>query len=175
MLNKSSCWIFGIISCGLLAFKDFTAYNLIFDGFLQVFYVILGIVGLYKWKYASIKEGNPIIFSLPLISHFNAWLLGFLTSFVLVFLINFFFNPAFALLDSITTVFSLWATWLLINRVYENWFYWILINIVYIGLYYSQGGVLVSVLYVFYLLAAIGGIYLWNKPRIEAKRYLDSV
>ena len=168
MLNKPSCWVFGIISCGLLAFKDFTAYNLLFDGVLQIFYVILGIFGLYKWKYSTVKEGVPIVFSLPFISHLNAWLLALLSSFILVFLINFFLNPAFALLDSLTTVFSIWATWLLINRVYENWIYWIIINIIYIGLYYSQGGVLVSVLYAFYLLAAIGGLYTWNKPRKEA-------
>jgi len=175
MLNKPICWVFGIISCALLCYQDITTYDLYFDAVLQVFYVLMGFVGLYRWFARKTDEGNPLIISLPWLSHFNALLLGFLTAFVLVFLINFIFNPAFAFLDCVTTVFSFWATWLLINRVYENWVYWIVINILYIYIYYAQGADLFSVLYTVYLCTAIGGLVAWKKDYRKSSNYLEVV
>lgn len=163
VLNKPSCWVFGIISCALLSYKDFTSYYLYFDGILQIFYVLLGFSGLYRWLVLKTASGAPKIFNLPTVSHLNALLLGTLVSVILVFIMQFFFNPAFAFLDSITTIFSIWATWLLVNRVYDTWYYWLVINTVYIYLYYSQGGMLVSVLYVVYLITAISGLIVWRK------------
>lgn len=163
VLNKPICWVFGIISCGLLSFKDFTQYNLYFDGILQILYVLLGFVGIYKWIVQKTEAGLPKIFSLPILSHINALILGVILSAVLVFLMQFFYNPAFAYIDSVTTVFSVWATWLLVNRVYENWYYWLIINLVYIYIYYAQGGALVSLLYVIYFMTSIAGIVAWKK------------
>ena len=165
MLNKSICWIFGIVSCAILSYKDFTQYNLYFDGILQIFYVVLGITGLYQWVRSANLHGSPKIFSLPFWSHINAWILGALFSALLVILIQMFYNPAFAYLDSVTTVFSLWATWLLVNRIYENWYYWIVINVAYIYIYQAQGGTLAAVLYIIYLGTAIGGLIAWRKAR----------
>lgn len=163
VLNKPICWVFGIISCAVLSYKDFSDYFLYFDGILQIFYVLLGVSGLYRWLVLKTAEGAPKIFNLPILSHFNALLLGGVFSVVLVFIMQFFFNPAFAYLDSVTTVFSIWATWLLVNRVYENWYYWLIINLTYIYIYYMQGGTLVSVLYVVYFLTAVSGLIFWRK------------
>lgn len=173
MLNKPICWVFGILSCALLCYKDFTQYNLYFDGILQIFYVLMGLYGLYKWLRMQTDEGDPKVFTLKLLSHLNALILGSLLAVTLVFIMQFFFNPAFVLIDSATTVFSLWATWLLANRVYENWFYWIIIDVVYIYIYFKQGADLVSVLYFFYLLSAIGGLIAWRKD-LKANLWYDS-
>jgi nicotinamide mononucleotide transporter len=121
------------------------------------------------------EDGKPIVISMPWLSHFNALLLGFLISIVLVFLITFIFNPAFAMLDALTTVFSFWATWLLINRVYENWMYWIVVNILYIYIYISQGADLFGVLYAVYLATAIGGLFSWRKDLKRSEAYLETV
>ncbi len=175
MLNNPICWVFGIISCALLSYQDFTTYNLLFDGVLQIFYVLMGILGLYRWINRKTEEGKPMVISLPILSHLNALLLGFLLSVCLVFLIKFIFNPSFAFLDCITTVFSLWATWLLVNRVYDVWFYWIIINLLYIYLYFSQGADLFAVLYIVYFVTSIGGLFTWRKDFQTTKTYLDTV
>lgn len=162
VLNKPVCWIFGIISCGLLSWKDYSEYQLFFDSGLQLLYVYMGIVGLYRWIKSMKETGYPRIETLPLISHLNALLFGTISSLVLVFIVQFFVNPAFALLDSVTTVFSIWATWLLVNRIYENWIYWLFINAAYIYIFYAQGGTLVAILYSVYLATAITGLISWN-------------
>ena len=175
MMNKPICWVFGIISCALICYQDIVTYNLYFDAILQAFYVIMGFFGLYRWFSRKTEEGSPLVITMPLLSHANAMLLGFLSALVLVFIVNFIFNPAFALLDSLTTLFSFWATWLLINRVYENWIYWIFINILYIYIYYAQGADLFSALYVIYLLTAIGGLFSWRRDLKRSRLYLETV
>lgn len=175
MLNNPICWVFGIISCSLFAYQDFSQYNLIFDGVLQIFYALMGVLGLYRWIFRKTEEGNPLVINLPILSHINALLLGFLITIVSVFIINFLYNPSFAFLDCMTTVFSLWATWLLINRVYENWVYWIIINILYIYIYSSQKADLFAVLYAVYLLTAIGGLWRWKSDLDKSKTYLEVV
>lgn len=163
MLNKPICWVFGIISCALLAYKDFTDYNLLFDGGLQILYVLMGFSGLYNWMRATKDNGIPKIFSMPLMSHINAILQIVLVSLLLVVVMRMFKDPSYATLDSLTTVFSIWATWLLVNRIYETWIYWIIINIVYIYLYYVNGATLVSILYIIYLMTSIGGLFAWKR------------
>ncbi len=49
------CWAWGIVSCGLLAYADFTKYNLQVDGYLQIFYVGMGFWGLYSWRFSNGK------------------------------------------------------------------------------------------------------------------------
>ena len=60
-------------------------------------------------------------------------------------------------LDAFTTVFSLAATWLMINMIHENWLYWIVIDTVSIYLYAKRGLKLSSVLFLLYLLLALDG------------------
>ena len=62
-------------------------------------------------------------------------------------------------LDAFTTVFSLAATWLMINMIHENWLYWIVIDTVSIYLYAKRGLKLSSVLFLLYLLLALDGYF----------------
>ena len=174
MLNKPVCWLFGIVSCALIAYKDFTEYNLYFDGVLQIIYVLMGISGLIHWMRSTKDDrGLPSVMSLPFISHFNAIVLGVLSSLVLVIIVQMFLNPAFATLDSLTTVFGIWATWLLVNRVYDTWYYWIVINGLYIYIYDGRGAVLVAVLSFVYLLTSIGGLISW-RPHLKTAQTATS-
>ena len=62
-------------------------------------------------------------------------------------------------LDAFTTVFSLAATWLMINMIHMNWLYWIVIDSVSIYLYAKRGLKLSSVLFLLYLLLALDGYF----------------
>ena len=62
-------------------------------------------------------------------------------------------------LDAFTTVFSLAATWLMINMIHENWLYWIVIDTVSIYLYAKRGLKLSSALFLLYLLLALDGCF----------------
>ena len=62
-------------------------------------------------------------------------------------------------LDSFTTIFSIGATWLMVNFVHENWLYWIVIDIVSIYLYLKRGMPLGALLFLLYTLMAIDGYF----------------
>lgn len=171
--NKSICWVFGIISCLGIAYKDFTDWGLYFDGALQIIYVFMGFMGLYHWVKKH-EQSHLKIHYLPIKSHLNAMVLFSLLAIVLAFLVKAIFNPNFAMIDSFTTMFSIWATWLLVNRIYENWIYWIIIDVVYVYIYYRSGGDLISALYVLYTLTAISGLFLWRRlkyKQVDVKEY----
>ena len=61
------------------------------------------------------------------------------------------------LTDAFTTVFSLWATWLMVNNHHANWAYWIAIDAVAIVLYAKRGLPLGAALCAIYLVMAVMG------------------
>jgi nicotinamide mononucleotide transporter len=160
--NNPICWVFGIIGCGLWAYADFTELNLKFDGILQIFYVIMGFVGLYLWKYGD--NGNELaIQRLNLFQHGLILVLGFALSFLLGFIGENYLDTDLAYLDSITTSFSIIATILLVKRVLGNWIYWIVFDVIYIYIYIKQEGYLFAIIMGIYIVMAIIGYYSWRK------------
>ena len=47
--NSPWGWPFGIVSCALWGYASFFEYDLYLDALLQVFYVVMGFLGLYNW------------------------------------------------------------------------------------------------------------------------------
>ena len=48
--NESICFVFGLLSAVFWAYESYFLLNLKFDSFLQVFYMIMSVYGLYSWK-----------------------------------------------------------------------------------------------------------------------------
>ena len=162
--EKASCWIFGIISCGCIAYKDITEYHLYADAGLQLFYVVMGVIGLIQWFRMDQQRDHMLsIKKLPLRSHVLIMIIGMLISIPFGYLLNHYTDAAFSYLDSVTTVFSIIATILLIQKYLDNWYYWIVIDIVYVYLYISRGGVLFAFLMIIYTMIACYGLYAWLK------------
>ena len=67
------------------------------------------------------------------------------------------------MVDSFTTVFSLFATYMVTKKVLENWLYWIVIDAVSIYLYFSRDLHLTSLLFMAYTIIAIFGYFAWLK------------
>ena len=62
-------------------------------------------------------------------------------------------------LDAFTTVFSIVATWLMVNFVHENWLYWIIIDFVAIFLYVRRKLYFGALLFLIYTFLAIDGFF----------------
>ena len=60
-------------------------------------------------------------------------------------------------LDAFTTIYSLIATWLMVNFIHENWLYWMVIDAVSIVLYARRKMYFGALLFFIYLLMAIDG------------------
>jgi nicotinamide mononucleotide transporter len=73
------------------------------------------------------------------------------------------------LLDSLTTWFSLLATWLAARARLENWLYWIVIDTALVYLFYAQQLYFLSLLNLLFIVIAAGGFVAWRRRlRVQA-------
>ena len=164
--EKAICWVFGILSCSLIAFKDITSYKLYADAGLQIFYILMGFWGLFEWfRKGTSSSGESInhIKSLHFSKHLIALVSLTILAIPLGWLLNQYTDASFSYLDSITTLFAIFATVLLVKKYLENWLYWIVIDIVYVYLYANQSGYMFALLSLIYTLIAIYGYQSWKR------------
>ncbi|MEZ4984335.1 MAG: nicotinamide riboside transporter PnuC [Saprospiraceae bacterium] len=164
--NKPIGWLFGIVGCTLWAYASFAMYYLYLDGILQVIYVLMGVWGLYNWTKGGIS-GQPLVISrMDAWAHIFAIVVGGCLSLLLGYLFSF-TAAAATYMDAFTSVFSVWATVLLVQRRLENWLYWIVVNIIYAYLYSSQGAVLFAFVMIVYVVMALFGWKRWKRLYLE--------
>jgi nicotinamide mononucleotide transporter len=138
--------------------------NLYAETFLQVFYLIMAVVGWYQWKFKKDKDGTAIkIVCLPFKKHLLNIFISSLLTILIGFLLSKYTQAAWPFVDAFTTVFSLYATWMIAKKVLENWLYWIIIDLVSIFLYASRELYLTALLFCVFTLLAIYGYLSWKK------------
>ncbi|MFM1932193.1 MAG: hypothetical protein RL226_1496 [Bacteroidota bacterium] len=124
------------------------------ESFLYVFYVISAIAGYFNWI------GSPETPAAYGLSHHLALVaLGVVLTVLSGLFLSKKTNAALPYLDAFTTVFSLLATWLMIQYVHENWIYWIVIDSLAIALYVIRKMWITALLYGLYLLLALDGYF----------------
>lgn len=120
--------IFGALGFLYLCWKK----SLLAESGLQVFYVFMAVYGYLnlnaEWRVEHWSWVNH--------------LLVIVLSTFAMFGLNAFLKQRtqakLPLIDSFTTVFSLSATFLMVEFVHENWLYWIVIDLVSIALYFKR-------------------------------------
>lgn len=79
-------------------------------------------------------------------------------------------NGAAPFWDSLTTVLSLAAQYLLCRKRFENWFFWIAADLIYVPLYFSRQLPLTAVLYGIFLVMCLMGVREWRRSLRNAGR-----
>lgn len=161
--NDLRCWYWGIISTACWAYVTAVVYSLYADGLLNVFYVVMGFIGLHQWKREG-KGGEELPIS-GLTSFNLLWtlLLGAVISLAGAYFLSNFTDAMATLWDSSTTTFSIIATILLIRKKIENWPIWIVTNTAYIGLYIYREAWLFAGLFVIFTILAVFGWLEWRR------------
>ena len=72
-------------------------------------------------------------------------------------------QAAWPLLDSVTTLGSLFATWLVARAKLENWLWWIVIDALLVFLFAAQGLVFLALLSLLYVGLAAAGYVTWRR------------
>ena len=168
-------WVLGLLNV-VLAFALFYQIQLYPDMFLQVFFFITNLIGLWAWTHPRSGENN--INNELKISKLSQqqWLWAGLTGLVCTiilgtfsqnlshFLPTLFSKPsAFPYLDSFTTVMSIIATFLLVQKKVEAWFVWLLVDVISTYMYFIKDVKLYSLLYFVFCLVAIFGTINWTR------------
>jgi len=157
------CWFWGILSCGLWAWVTYNLYNFYIDAILNIFYVVMGFLGIYQWKFGSKEKQQLHVTQLNINQHIMIIAIGL----GLTILLGYFFDkytPAHkTYLDAFTTAFAISATFMTIQKKIGNWIYWIVVDLIYIYMYWAVGAYLFMLLFIFNTILAVKGYLIWRK------------
>ena len=161
LASKESIWCWGaaVISVSLYIYICFSA-QLYAETGLQIFYLFMAFYGYYNWnnnkKNLQISEWN-----------ISTHLLILFIGSILTFLIGFYFatytNAKMPIVDSFTTVFSVFATYMITKKILGNWLYWIVIDLVSSYMYLCRNLDMTALLFMVYTIIAIMGYLSWTK------------
>lgn len=154
-------WPVGLAN-NVLFFLLFLRGRLFADMGLQAVYFALGVYGWWHWLHggerrtalrigrATRSEWIVLALAVPLAT----W--GLREVLIAV-------QGASPFWDSLTTVLSLAAQYLLTRKRIENWWFWIAADLIYVPLYVSRGLPLTAVLFAIFLLMCVTGLRAWRR------------
>ncbi len=164
--ENSWCWAAALLSTMIYTLIFYDVY-LWMDSLLQVYYFVMALYGWYCWqkgKLVASASDVPIeISSWPLAVHLRAIGVLALISLVVGYFMATYTPTHFPYLDAATTVYSVYATYLITQKVLENWLYWIVIDLISIYLYIEKALVPTAGLFVVYVFIAFWGYMSWRK------------
>ncbi len=168
----------GSIWCWPAAFISTALYTVIFydvlllmDSALNVYYLIMAVYGYWLWQKNSStnaqSQDQQKTSALAIVSwqaswHLRACLILTVISVVLGYVMANYTPAAFPYIDTFTTVFAVFATYLVAQKVLENWLYWLVIDFVSIYLYLEKGLMPTAVLFIIYVVIAAYGYLKWQ-------------
>lgn len=173
------CWPAAILSTVLYTVIFYDVY-LWMDSALQLYYLVMALYGWFCWRRNAENKPNEgtslannanseiLLYSQwSLQRHSIAIIALTLLSLVLGWLMATYTPTHFPYLDSATTVFAVFATYLLTQKVLENWLYFIVIDFVSIYLYIEKGLTPTAALFACYVVLASYGYWQWRKLYLQ--------
>ncbi|TVQ80422.1 MAG: hypothetical protein EA358_01910 [Flavobacteriales bacterium] len=151
------CWGFALYSGLVFTYLCFSK-RIYAEAFLHVFYFVIGIYGWLNWGENS---SNGFSTSLPWDIHILAIIGLSVISFWIAKLLGRFSDAKMVYLDSFTTVFSIWATVLMVQLIVDNWIYFLFINAAAFFLYFSRKLYFTAALMIVYVALSIKGYQEW--------------
>ena len=162
MLQDIRCWVAWIISSLMYFFVMYSA-NLYMEALLQIFYIFIGLYGLYQWRFKadvkdalkittwSVKNHLIVISALVFLTSLSGYILTIYTA------------AASPFIDAFTTWGAIAASYLVAKKILENWFYWFVIDFVSVFLFISRELYPTALLFIVYLVLVVFGYSAWRK------------
>ena len=162
MLQDIRCWIAWIISSLMYFFVMYSA-NLYMEALLQIFYIFIGLYGLYQWRFKADKKDALKITTWSVKNHLIViGALVFLT-FMSGYVLMIYTAAASPFIDAFTTWGAIAASYLVAKKILENWFYWFVIDFVSVFLFISRELYPTALLFIVYLVLVVIGYSAWRK------------
>jgi nicotinamide mononucleotide transporter len=160
-LRRRLCWVLGAVSAAATAIVAGDGALPLQAG-LQVYYVGVSIYGWFSWTRSS-SQGDLPVGKWPLAWHLAAVVLFTALSLLTAHLIVFGMVDDWPFLDSLTSWFSLFATWLQARARLENWLYWMVIDVLLAFVFFAQQKPWLALLMVLYIVIAASGWIAWRR------------
>ncbi|MCH9696116.1 MAG: nicotinamide riboside transporter PnuC [Gammaproteobacteria bacterium] len=155
------CWLFAAISTSIYV-GLFVAAKLYMESLLNLFYLAMAAYGWYSWHSGRHSEQKMPVVVWPVLVHARAVVALISLSMVNGYLLSRYTDAAFPYVDSLTTWFAIWATFLVARKVLENWWYWLIIDIASMLIYWMRNLELTAALFVVYVLMIPFGYIAWR-------------
>ena len=126
--------------------------NILAESLLQIFYVFMA---GYGWMHFA---DDFVETKLPIFYHIIFLVLATGTWMISAYLMRNRTSSAYPFVDTFTTLFSILATWYMVNGDPLNWWYWLIIDTVAIWLYYKRKMYFGAAMFAIYLVMAIIGV-----------------
>lgn len=184
---RQSLWLWpvGIVTSAAYIAVFFSA-RLYADMSLQVYYVVISILGWYWWiagkRKVTDEQVENVLQSdtgaenakgkMP-VTGISMKLAGVLLIILVVIysviyiVLSRFTDSPVPLWDSLITSFSIIATWMLARKIYEHWYLWIVVNCVSVLLCFTRGLYPTAVLYFVYGIMSVAGLVEWKKSLVK--------
>ncbi len=163
IFQKNAMWVIGILT-GIACAFSFAHQQLWASMGLNIYYVVVSVIGLVRWKRDGAEAGTGVIHlrkpsAKGLWTSLAVFVLG---SAVLVFVLQLLHDQETAL-DAIVAVASAVATWWLTLSWKEQWLVWIAADLVSVVLCVKVGMYWMGAMYLVYAGSAIYGYFHWKR------------
>ncbi len=164
LVVRRSIWNFpfgiAMVSLYFFVFWDAKLYS---DALLQIFFLIIQLVGWVAWSRARQVDRGVAVGTMSMRAR-----IGWLVATTIAILIwgtgmGRFTDAAAPFADATVAGLSVTAQILQSMRRVESWVLWILVDAVAIGLFAGRGLAITAVLYVLFLILAVTGLIEWRR------------
>jgi nicotinamide mononucleotide transporter len=159
------CWLCAFAST-ILTLIVVARANLSMQVVLNVFYLGMAVYGFIDWRRGRTDAGDVKIESWTVNQHVTAAVLVIIASAVNGWILTRWTDATAPYLDSFVTWGSIVTTWMVARRIIENWLYWIVFDGAAVWLYYSQGLLALSALFIIYLGIVVRGYIVWRREQL---------
>jgi nicotinamide mononucleotide transporter len=160
------CWIFAAISTAIYIWL-FIEAKLYMESVLNLYYLVMAGYGWHVWRSGRDDGHDRPVVIWPKNTHLTAIAALLLLSALSGYILSTYSDAAFPYIDSLTTWFAIWGTFLVARKVLENWWYWLLIDIASIFIYWTRDLQLTALLFVVYVAMIPFGLISWTKSMRE--------
>lgn len=168
------CWPAAFISTALYTYIFYDVL-LLMDSALNAYYLVMAMYGYWAWKKADthnmvnasrgkLSQSNGLDFTViswNTMCHLKFCAILAIISLLWGGIMANYTSADFPYLDTFTTVYAVFATYLVTQKVLENWLYWLVIDAVSIYLYINKGLYPTALLFIIFVVIACYGYFKW--------------
>jgi len=163
ILQKNSMWIIGILTGAACAFSFGVQHAWASMG-LNIYYMVMSVIGLYQWK----KDSGKVEAGEIHLGRLNAGVVALSAVLMVAGTAAFYFilkqtGDSAPMLDAAATVLSIIATWWLTKSYPQQWLLWIVADIITVSLCIALEQYLLAFLYFAYICSAVYGYFHWKR------------